>query len=177
QLRRDEAVGHEEEHHGDRPPREPRHAHAGGGGQGVDGEDGADGEEQQVRAPQDPREEVRQALRLAPQAEHPEEATMTTHAQELERYRAQTRNSHELYGRAERVLPLGVSSNFRTYEPYPIYIERAQGSRMWDRDGREYIDCSMCFGAMMVGHAHPVMVEAIARAAGEATLYAMPHDR
>jgi glutamate-1-semialdehyde 2,1-aminomutase len=102
---------------------------------------------------------------------------MTTHAQELERYREQTRRSYELYGRAERVLPLGVSSNFRTYEPYPIYVERAQGSRMWDRDGREYTDFSMCFGAMMVGHANPVMVEAIARAAGDGTLYGMPHDR
>jgi glutamate-1-semialdehyde 2,1-aminomutase len=102
---------------------------------------------------------------------------MTTHAQELDRYRAQTPNSHELYGRAERVLPLGVSSNFRTYEPYPIYIERAQGSRMWDCDGREYTDFSMCFGALMVGHANPVMVEAISRAAGEGTLYGMPHDR
>jgi glutamate-1-semialdehyde 2,1-aminomutase len=102
---------------------------------------------------------------------------MTTHAQELERYRSQTQKSHDLYLRAEKVLPLGVSSNFRTYEPYPIYIERAQGSKMWDRDGMEYTDFSMCFGALMVGHSHPVMVEAIAKAASEGTLYGMPHDR
>ncbi len=82
-----------------------------------------------------------------------------------------------MYERAEKVLPLGVSSNFRTYEPYPIYIERAQGSKMWDVDGREYTDFSMTFGALMVGHAHPVMVEALAKAAGEGTLYGMPHDR
>jgi len=102
---------------------------------------------------------------------------MTTHAEELQRYRAQNQKSHVMYGRAERVLPLGVSSNFRTYDPYPIYIARAQGSKMWDVDGREYTDFSMCFGAMMVGHAHPLMVEAIARAAGDGTLYGMPHDR
>lgn len=102
---------------------------------------------------------------------------MTTHAQELDRYRAQTRRSLEFYERASRVLPLGVSSNFRTYEPYPIYVERAAGSRMWDVDGREYLDYSMCFGALMVGHSHPLMVEALARAAGEGTLYGMPHDR
>lgn len=102
---------------------------------------------------------------------------MTTYAQELERYRAQTPLSHELYERALRVLPLGVSSNFRTYEPYPIYVERAEGSKLWDRDGREYVDFSMCFGALMVGHAHPVMVEAIGRAASLGTLYGMPHDR
>ena len=102
---------------------------------------------------------------------------MTTHADELERYRQQNRRSLEMYHRAEKVLPLGVSSNFRTYEPYPIYIQRGQGSRMWDVDGREYVDFSMCFGALMVGHSHPVMVEALAKAAGEGTLYGMPHDR
>ena len=102
---------------------------------------------------------------------------MTTHAEELERYRAQNRKSYDLYLRAEKVLPLGVSSNFRTYEPYPIYIEKAQGSRMWDRDGREYTDFSMCFGAAMVGHANPVLVKAVAEAAAVGTLYGMPHDR
>lgn len=102
---------------------------------------------------------------------------MTTHAQELDRYRNQTRGSYDMYQRADRVLPLGVSSNFRTFEPYPVYIQRAQGSKMWDVDGREYTDFSMCFGALMVGHSNPVMVEAVARAAGEGTLYGMPHDR
>ena len=82
-----------------------------------------------------------------------------------------------MYRRAEAVLPLGVSSNFRTYEPYPIYIQRAEGGLMWDVDGREYVDFSMCFGALMVGHSHPVMVEALAKAASEGTLYGMPHDR
>jgi glutamate-1-semialdehyde 2,1-aminomutase len=102
---------------------------------------------------------------------------MTTHAQELERYRSQNKKSRELYLRAEKILPLGVSSNFRTFEPYPIYISRAKGSKMWDVDGREYTDFSMTFGALMVGHSHPVMVDALARAAGEGTLYGMPHDR
>jgi glutamate-1-semialdehyde 2,1-aminomutase len=102
---------------------------------------------------------------------------MTTHAQELERYEAQNRKSREAYERAEKILPLGVSSNFRTYAPFPIYIDRAAGSKMWDVDGREYTDFSMTFGALMVGHAHPVMVEALAKAAGEGTLYGMPHDR
>jgi len=102
---------------------------------------------------------------------------MTTHAQELERYRSQTKGSHAMYERAEKILPLGVSSNFRTFEPYPIYIQRAEGSRMWDVDGHEYVDFSMCFGALMVGHSHPTMVKAIAKAAGDGTLYGMPHDR
>lgn len=102
---------------------------------------------------------------------------MTSHAQELERYHAQNEKSHAMYVRAEKVLPLGVSSNFRTYEPYPIYIERAQGSQMWDVDGKQYTDFSLCFGALMVGHANPAVVAALADAAGKGTLYGMPHDR
>ena len=102
---------------------------------------------------------------------------MTTHAQELDRYRSQNKKSREFYERAEKILPLGVSSNFRTFEPYPIYISHAKGSKMWDVDGREYTDFSLTFGALMVGHSHPVMVEALAKAAGEGTLYGMPHDR
>jgi glutamate-1-semialdehyde 2,1-aminomutase len=102
---------------------------------------------------------------------------MTTHAQELERYRAQNEGSHAMYQRAEKILPLGVSSNFRTFEPYPLYIQRAEGSKMWDVDGREYTDFSMCFGALMVGHSNPKMVKAVAKAAGDGTLYGMPHDR
>jgi glutamate-1-semialdehyde 2,1-aminomutase len=102
---------------------------------------------------------------------------MTTHAQELSRYRAQTKKSFAMYEQADKVLPLGVSSNFRTYEPYPVYIARAEGSKMWDVDGKEYTDFSMCFGALMVGHSHPTIVQAIAKAAGEGTLYGMPHDR
>ena len=102
---------------------------------------------------------------------------MTTHEQELDRYKAETPRSRAMYEQAEKILPLGVSSNFRTYEPYPIYIQRAEGSKMWDVDGREYTDYSMCFGALMVGHSHPVMVKALAAAASEGTLYGMPHDR
>ena len=102
---------------------------------------------------------------------------MTTHEQELDRYKAQTPKSRAMYQEAEKILPLGVSSNFRTYEPYPIYIQRAEGSKMWDVDGREYTDYSMCFGALMVGHSNPVMVKALAAAASEGTLYGMPHDR
>jgi len=102
---------------------------------------------------------------------------MTTHAQEIDRYRKQTPKSYAMYEEADKVLPLGVSSNFRTYEPYPIYISRAEGSKMWDVDGREYTDFSMCFGALMVGHSHPTMVKALTQAASEGTLYGMPHDR
>ena len=164
------------------------------GAQGVDGDEqdaGGGGRDRQARAPRNTaakaarrmrRIVVAVAVRLqgaftAPGPRRMLPGPMTTHAQELERYRAQTRRSREMYERAEKVLPLGVSSNFRTFEPYPIYIERASGSRMWDIDGREYTDFSLCFGAMMVGHANPVMAKALARAAEEGTLYGMPHDR
>jgi glutamate-1-semialdehyde 2,1-aminomutase len=100
-----------------------------------------------------------------------------THDQELALYKKRTPKSHELHQQALRVQPKGVSSNFRAYKPYPIFVDRAAGSRLWDADGNEYVDFSMCFGALMVGHAHPVVVKAISDAAHEGTLYGMPHVR
>jgi glutamate-1-semialdehyde 2,1-aminomutase len=93
----------------------------------------------------------------------------------LTRYQERTPRSRELQQRARRVLPLGVESNFRFFDPYPIYIDRAGGSRIWDVDGNEYIDYALAFGALMVGHAHPVVVRAIERQAARGLMYGMPH--
>jgi glutamate-1-semialdehyde 2,1-aminomutase len=93
----------------------------------------------------------------------------------LTRYQERTPRSRELQQRARRVLPLGVESNFRFFDPYPIYIDRAGGSRIWDVDGNEYIDYALAFGALMVGHAHPVVVRAIELQAARGLMYGMPH--
>src|SRR3954447_8942463 len=73
--------------------------------------------------------------------------------------------SKEWYERALRSMPMGVGSSFQQGDPYPIYISHGRGSRIFDVDGNEYIDTHGGFGAMIVGHAHPKIVEAIARAA------------
>ncbi len=62
-------------------------------------------------------------------------------------------------------MPLGVPSSFQAGDPYPIYVERGQGSQVWDVDGNQYTDFHGGFGVGVVGHAHPKIVEAITRAA------------
>jgi glutamate-1-semialdehyde 2,1-aminomutase len=81
--------------------------------------------------------------------------------------------SKALYERAVNSMPLGVASSFQAGDPYPIYLDRGLGPRVWDVDGREYIDYHNGFGTMAVGHAHPKIVEAIERAARRGTHFAV----
>ncbi len=71
-------------------------------------------------------------------------------------------------------MPLGVPSSFQAGDPYPIYIERGQGSQVWDVDANQYIDFHGGFGVGVCGHAHPRIVEAITRAANTGTHFATP---
>jgi len=93
----------------------------------------------------------------------------------VSRYIERTKKSRELHGEAKRLLPRGVSSNFRVVDPNPIFIESAVGATITDADGNRYTDFSNAFGAMLVGHAHPKVVDAIAAQAKRGTLHAMPH--
>ncbi|MGH2546214.1 MAG: aminotransferase class III-fold pyridoxal phosphate-dependent enzyme, partial [Actinomycetota bacterium] len=77
-----------------------------------------------------------------------------------------------LYERASKVMPYGVASSFQANDPYPIYLRRGQGSKVWDVDDNEYVDFHGGFGTMAVGHAHPKVVEAIERAARTGTHFA-----
>lgn len=92
---------------------------------------------------------------------------------EGERLLARTPASARLYERAMKSLPLGVASSFQTIDPYPTYLERGAGSRVWDVDGGEYVDFHGGFGVGVVGHAHPKVVEAIERAARAGTHFAV----
>jgi len=56
-----------------------------------------------------------------------------------------------------------VHSNYRHVDPSPVYMRRVSGTRLWDVDGNEYSDFSMAFGALVVGHAHPRLVEALSK--------------
>jgi glutamate-1-semialdehyde 2,1-aminomutase len=93
----------------------------------------------------------------------------------VNRYIERTKKSRELHAEAKRLLPRGVSSNFRVVDPNPIFIESAIGATITDADGNRYTDFSNAFGAMLVGHAHPTIVKAIESQAKRGTLHAMPH--
>ena len=68
----------------------------------------------------------------------------------------------------------GVASSWQASPPHAIFIERGDGSRIWDIDGNEYVDYHLGYGAMVVGHAHPAIVEAIERQARNGTHFAQP---
>lgn len=85
--------------------------------------------------------------------------------------------SDQWYARAGKVMPGGVNSPVRAFKAVggdPLFIQRGQGSHLFDVDGNEYIDYIGSFGPLILGHAHPVVVEAIARAAESGTSYGAP---
>lgn len=85
-------------------------------------------------------------------------------------------HSREWYRRALRVFPSGVTHDNRFFGAVePVYIDRAEGSRKWDVDGNEYIDFWMGHGALLLGHSHPAIVEAVQRQMSRGTHYGSSH--
>ncbi|HSS60246.1 MAG TPA: aspartate aminotransferase family protein [Candidatus Limnocylindrales bacterium] len=93
---------------------------------------------------------------------------------EEERFRKARPRSHQLWTEAREVLPRGVPSSFQDAAPQPIFVERGKGSRVWDVDGNEYIDFHNGFGVMVVGHAHPKIVQAVSRQIERGSHFAQP---
>lgn len=91
-------------------------------------------------------------------------------------YRARTRRSAELYARARKVIPAGLTHDSRTLLPYPIYAARATGPRKWDVDGNEYVDYFGGHGALLLGHGHPTVVEAMREQAPLGTHWGSSHE-
>jgi glutamate-1-semialdehyde 2,1-aminomutase len=94
----------------------------------------------------------------------------------VEAYRRRTPKSAQLARRAAHLFPAGVTHDGRLLEPYPIYVERAAGSHKWDVDGNEYIDYTGGHGALLLGHNHPAVVEAVQRQLQRGTHYGSCHE-
>jgi len=77
---------------------------------------------------------------------------------------------------AKAHLPGGVSSSWQTWPPHPIYVSRGKGSRVWDIDGNEYVDYHNGYGVMVMGHAHPKIVEAVQKRVELGTHFAQPTE-
>ena len=93
---------------------------------------------------------------------------------ELAAYAARTAGSQRATQRARQVLPLGVPSSFQAYDPHPIVVEHASGSRMVDVDGNEFVDYDMGFGALFSGHMHPAVRDAVSAQLDHGTLFVTP---
>lgn len=86
----------------------------------------------------------------------------------------------ELFARAQEVIPGGVNSPVRAFNSVggePYFVARAEGAFIWDVEGKKYLDYVQSWGASIIGHAHPVLVEAIQKAAVDGTSYGAPTER
>ncbi|HLZ29787.1 MAG TPA: aspartate aminotransferase family protein [Chloroflexota bacterium] len=84
--------------------------------------------------------------------------------------------SAELYARSRNAIAGGITHDSRNFAPFPIYIERAEGARKWDVDGNELVDHWMGHGALLLGHGHPQVTEAVAEQIRKGTHYGACHE-
>src|SRR3954471_16497802 len=95
---------------------------------------------------------------------------------ETARLNERTPKSGELFRRADKVLSGGVSSSYQLREPWPIYLERGEGARVWDVDGNEALDFHNGFDSMVQGHAHPTIGRALQERYASGTHFAAPTE-
>ncbi|MBI2961214.1 MAG: glutamate-1-semialdehyde 2,1-aminomutase [Betaproteobacteria bacterium] len=90
-----------------------------------------------------------------------------------------TSHNDTLFARAQQRIPGGVNSPVRAFKSVggtPRFFARGQGSRLWDADGREYIDYVGSWGPLIVGHAHPDVIAAVRAAAGRGLSFGAPTE-
>lgn len=85
-------------------------------------------------------------------------------------------NSRRLFLRSKRVIPSGINSPVRYYDPYPFFVARADGSSIWDVDGRRYLDFCNGYGALLLGHKRKEIVSSVSSQLKKGTLYCAPTE-
>lgn len=85
--------------------------------------------------------------------------------------------SERLFERAKKLIPGGVNSPVRAFGPYPFFTRRAKGSKLFDVDGREYIDYCMGYGPLILGHANPKVIGAVREQLANGTLFGTPSQQ
>jgi glutamate-1-semialdehyde 2,1-aminomutase len=93
----------------------------------------------------------------------------------LDEFSTHFAGSHAMHERARTVLPGGLSHDVRHMRPFPVFVDRAAGSRKWDVDGHELICYHMGHGALLLGHSHPAIVRAVAEQAGRGMHFGAEH--
>jgi len=90
-------------------------------------------------------------------------------------FRRANPRSEALTGEAGQVIAAGITHDIRHLKPFPIYVERAQGTRKWTSDGQELIDYWMGHGALFLGHGHPAILKAVREQLERGTHYGACH--
>lgn len=91
-----------------------------------------------------------------------------------------TSRNEELFTRAQRTIPGGVNSPVRAFRSVggtPRFLKKASGARVWDADGKEYLDYVGSWGPAILGHADPVVVEAVRATALDGLSFGAPTER
>src|SRR5690625_1652522 len=86
--------------------------------------------------------------------------------------------SAALSKRASQVLPGGVSANIKYFKPHPIFMQHANGSKITDVDGNDYIDYLLCYGALITGHGNEKVTEAASSCMQDigTAVFGAPHE-
>lgn len=84
--------------------------------------------------------------------------------------------SEKLFSRAKKVIPSGINSPVRFYDPYPFFVKKADGSAIWDVDGNRYLDFCNGYGALLLGHRRKEILSAVLSQLKNGTLYCAPTD-
>jgi glutamate-1-semialdehyde 2,1-aminomutase len=103
-------------------------------------------------------------------------ATTLPNATLLEAYQALTPGSAKLAERARDVFPSGLTHDSRHFDPYPLYVTRALGPVKWDVDNNKYVDYFGGHGALILGHNHPVVMQAVHAALDRGTHFGACHE-
>ena len=85
-------------------------------------------------------------------------------------------NSKKLFVDAKKIIPSGVNSPVRYFEPYPFFTKKANGSNIWDADGKKYIDFCNGYGALLLGHRRKEIISSVTKQLSKGTLYCTPTE-
>jgi len=85
-------------------------------------------------------------------------------------------NSKKLFNIAKKVIPSGVNSPVRYFEPYPFFTKKANGAYVWDEDNNRYIDFCNGYGALLLGHRRKEIINAVSNQLSRGTLYCTPTE-
>ncbi|MFZ0185001.1 MAG: glutamate-1-semialdehyde 2,1-aminomutase [Nitrosotalea sp.] len=85
-------------------------------------------------------------------------------------------SSKNLFARAKKIIPSGINSPVRYYDPYPFFVKKAKGSMMWDVDGKTYIDYCNAYGALLLGHGRKEIISNVKKQLEKGTLYCAPTE-
>jgi glutamate-1-semialdehyde 2,1-aminomutase len=84
--------------------------------------------------------------------------------------------SKKLFSNAKKIIPSGVNSPVRYFEPYPFFVKKSQGSSIWDEDGKKLIDFCNGYGALLLGHRRKEIINSVSNQLKKGTLFCAPTE-